>query len=126
MSRHFSLLLSFSIALWSGMTALSCPPTFATESQQTDRTIGLSDVTQGSFLLTTAQPGRYLPAPTLTTDVRISVTGIIARTILRQEFVNPSRALGRHLAGGTAEGTFQEDRPDCDERRLWPHARFRT
>lgn len=91
MSRHVFALLSSFIALWLGMTALLFSPTFATESQQTDRTIGPSDVTQGSFLLKTAQAGRYLPAPTLKTDVRISVTGIIARTILRQEFVNPSR-----------------------------------
>ncbi|WP_455370560.1 marine proteobacterial sortase target protein, partial [Petrachloros mirabilis] len=49
------------------------------------------DVTQGSLLFKTSQAGQYRPAPMLKTDVKISVTGIIARTILTQEFVNPSR-----------------------------------
>ena len=52
--------------------------------------VGLKDVTQGSLLFKTNAAGRYIPAPTLKTDVRIAVTGIIARTSLRQEFMNPS------------------------------------
>ena len=55
-------------------------------------TIGLRDVTQGTLLFRTAQPGRFTPAPTLKTDVHIDVTGIIARATVRQEFVNTSRA----------------------------------
>ncbi|HSB46104.1 MAG TPA: marine proteobacterial sortase target protein [Nitrospira sp.] len=51
----------------------------------------LKDVTQGSLLFKTNEVGRYLPAPILKTDVQISVTGIIARTALKQEFINPSR-----------------------------------
>lgn len=51
----------------------------------------LKDVTQGSLLFRTNQAGRYIPAPMLKTDVQIAVTGIIARTTLKQEFVNPSR-----------------------------------
>ena len=51
----------------------------------------LKDVTRGSLLFKTKHVGRYIPAPLLKTDVRISVTGVIARTILTQEFVNPSR-----------------------------------
>jgi Ca-activated chloride channel family protein len=91
MSRHLCLRTSLCIALWLGVTALSLSPTFATESEQTDHTIGLNEVTQGSFLLKTTQPGRYIPAPTLKTDVKISVTGIIARATVTQEFTNPSR-----------------------------------
>ena len=51
----------------------------------------LKDVTQGSLLFKTNQAGRYIPAPMLKTDVQIAVTGIIARTTLKQEFVNPRR-----------------------------------
>lgn len=51
----------------------------------------LKDVTQGSLLFRTNQVGRYIPAPMLKTDVQIVVTGIIARTTLKQEFINPSR-----------------------------------
>lgn len=54
------------------------------------RPMGLKDVTQGSLLFKTAQSGRYLPAPILDTGVQITVTGTIARTILKQEFINPS------------------------------------
>ena len=53
--------------------------------------MALKDVTQGSLLFRTNQPGRYIPAPMLKTDVQISVTGIIARTTVKQEFINPSR-----------------------------------
>jgi Ca-activated chloride channel family protein len=54
--------------------------------------MGLQDVTQGMLLFRTAQPGRFVPARTLKTDVHIDVTGIIGRATVRQEFVNPSRA----------------------------------
>src|SRR5574341_2016928 len=53
--------------------------------------MGIRDVTEGALLFRTTQPGRFTPAPILKTDVHIAVTGIIARTILRQEFMNPSR-----------------------------------
>ncbi len=56
-----------------------------------DSGMELKDVTQGSLLFKTGQAGRYIPAPMLKTDVKISVTGVIARTILTQEFINPSR-----------------------------------
>jgi Ca-activated chloride channel family protein len=53
--------------------------------------MALKDVTQGSLLFRTNQAGRYIPAPLLKTDVQIAVSGIIARTTLKQEFLNPSR-----------------------------------
>ncbi len=61
------------------------------ESAFSDTGMGLKDVTQGSLLFKTSQASRYIPAPILKTDVKISVTGIIARTTLIQDFVNPSR-----------------------------------
>jgi Ca-activated chloride channel family protein len=70
-------------------------PTFS------DSGMALKDVTQGSLLFKTGQAGRYIPAPMLKTDVKISVTGIIARTILTQEFINPS-----HEKDDWAEGIY--------------------
>jgi Ca-activated chloride channel homolog len=54
-------------------------------------TVGIHEVTEGTLLFRTTQPGRFIPAPTLKTDVNIEITGIIARTTVRQEFMNPSR-----------------------------------
>lgn len=51
----------------------------------------LKDVTQGSLLFKTNESGRFLPAPLLKTDVKIMITGTIARATLTQEFINPSR-----------------------------------
>ena len=54
-------------------------------------TIGLGDVKQGRLLFRTGQAGRFIPAPTLKTDVQITVTGVIARTIVKQEFTNQGK-----------------------------------
>jgi Ca-activated chloride channel homolog len=48
------------------------------------------EVGTGSLLLRTTEPGQYLEAPRLRTDVEISVTGTIARTRVTQRFQNPS------------------------------------
>ena len=53
--------------------------------------MGIKDVREGTLLFRTTQPGRFTPAPMLKTDVHISVTGIIARATVSQEFMNPSR-----------------------------------
>ena len=62
-------------------------------------TMGINDVTEGTLLFKTNQPGRYTPAPILKTDVQITVTGIIARATVRQEFTNPSEKKGDWLEG---------------------------
>ena len=54
-------------------------------------TIGLNDVKQGRLLFRSGQAGRFIPAPTLKTDVQIIVTGVIARAIVTQEFTNPGK-----------------------------------
>ncbi|HKQ67519.1 MAG TPA: marine proteobacterial sortase target protein [Methylomirabilota bacterium] len=48
-------------------------------------------ITEGTLLWRTAGQTELVPAPTLKTDVRIVVTGIVARASVRQEFTNPSR-----------------------------------
>jgi Ca-activated chloride channel homolog len=62
-------------------------------------TMGINDVTEGALLFKTNQQGRYTPAPILSTDVKIAVTGIIARATVRQEFTNPSQKKGDWLEG---------------------------
>jgi Ca-activated chloride channel homolog len=91
MTRYTLIYTSLFIALWLCMGILSQPPAFGAETEPGEGTITLSDVTQGSLLLKTSQPGRYIPTPILKTDVRISVTGIIARATVSQEFINPGR-----------------------------------
>jgi Ca-activated chloride channel homolog len=62
-------------------------------------TMGLGDVSEGTLLFKTNQQGRFTPAPVLKTDVQMAVTGILARTTVRQEFNNPSHRKGDWLEG---------------------------
>ncbi len=52
-------------------------------------TLRPGDVGAGSLLLRTPQPGRYMPAPTVATDVNMRVSGMIARVRVSQRFDNP-------------------------------------
>ncbi len=54
------------------------------------QTISPDEIRQGQLLLPTADPGRYLAAPMLSMDVDIRVSGITARTTLKQIFTNDS------------------------------------
>ena len=45
-------------------------------------------VRSGSLLIKTDQPGVFLPAPALDTEVSIRVTGIVARASVKQSFAN--------------------------------------
>jgi Ca-activated chloride channel family protein len=55
-------------------------------------------VRSGSLLIRTDQPGVFLPAPALETEVSIRVTGIVARASVRQRFAN--------TAGDCVEGVY--------------------
>ena len=44
----------------------------------------------GSLLLRTTEPGKYLEAPRLKTDVSVTISGAIARARITQRFENPS------------------------------------
>lgn len=81
--------LFFTLFSWAG--GLPVLPACGEEPATHEAGIDLKDVTQGSLLFKTNEVGRYILAPILETDVHIVVTGIIARTTLRQEFMNPSR-----------------------------------
>jgi Ca-activated chloride channel family protein len=70
-----------------GLTALAA---FAVAGQMAAHAVGLEDVSRGSLLAKTDEFGRYEPMTQLDTDVVITVTGPIARTVVRQRFANPS------------------------------------
>jgi len=55
-----------------------------------ERYIGIDDVECGRLLYRTDRPGEYVPAPLLRTDVKIIVTGMIARAEVSQKFTNSS------------------------------------
>ena len=90
MTRHLFLRATLALFLSLGAGSLSLAPACGNELEQPDQTISLNDVKGGRLLFKTNQPGRFLPAPTLKTDVRISVTGLIARATVSQEFLNPN------------------------------------
>ena len=81
-SRLITLLLV--VLFWGALTSL-----IQAESFNLGQTIEIRDVTQGSLLFRTSQSDEFLPAPTLQTKVEISVTGLIARATVYQEFTNP-------------------------------------
>ncbi|MCQ2003635.1 marine proteobacterial sortase target protein [Rhizobium sp. NRK18] len=57
-----------------------------------------SDMMSGALLFPARDPGFYVEAPKLATDVKIDVSGPIARVKVTQQFVNPSK--------GWVEGTY--------------------
>ena len=65
------------------------PSIVKAEPAKLDRLLTLQEVKQGSLLFKTDQPNQFLPAPTLRTAVEISVTGLIARAKVKQQFNNP-------------------------------------
>ena len=52
--------------------------------------VTLDEVASGSLLFRTETPGFHIAAPVVSTDIRIDVTGPIARTVMTQRFRNPS------------------------------------
>jgi Ca-activated chloride channel family protein len=93
LTKVIPLTLLILIVSWSDappvLFACGEPPVDQNGMEDTGMT--LRDVTQGSLLFKTRDADRYIPAPLLKTDVKFSVTGVIARATLTQEFVNPSR-----------------------------------
>ena len=65
------------------------PSIIKAEPAKSDHAVTIQDVKQGSLLLKTDQPNQFLPAPTLRTKVDSSVTGLIARVTVKQQFENP-------------------------------------
>ena len=52
--------------------------------------VGMNEVQSGDLLLKTSDPGKYVEAPKVATDYTTTVTGPVARTVVTQQFYNPS------------------------------------
>src|SRR5262249_55740577 len=52
--------------------------------------VALGEAGRGSLLVKTGMPGRFVEAPLLRSDVRMQVTGLIARVEVAQQFANPT------------------------------------
>ncbi len=102
MFRHgydmiITILMSVGVGLLGSMilmvlVLLLTPSAYADSSEQyTGYFVRKSDTSQGSLLFKTEQPGIYLAAPVVNTDVRINVSGILARVRVIQTFRNPTR-----------------------------------
>ncbi|MCR9267979.1 MAG: VIT domain-containing protein, partial [Alphaproteobacteria bacterium] len=55
-----------------------------------DGLVRLSEMQEGALLIETVEPGYYLPAPMLATDMAVEIAGPIIRTTITQRFENPS------------------------------------
>lgn len=70
------------------------PTPAVTPIQGFDRTpplMTLNDVQRGQLLFHSVRHGEYAPAPLVATEVEIDVSGIVARTMVKQYFVNPTQ-----------------------------------
>ena len=65
------------------------PSTVKAGPTESEHSLAIEEVKHGSLLFKSDQPNQYLPAPTLRTAVEISVTGLIARATVKQQFKNP-------------------------------------
>ncbi len=99
-----SLLIAFvafaaSILVTSGLvTAAYAAEEPAQKPQQLAGLVRPNDVNSGSLLFPAKEPGFFVEAPRLKTDVEMDVTGPIARVKVTQRFENPSK--------GWVEGTY--------------------
>ena len=80
-------LLSFGVSATPSMAA---PPTSPAEATDIARMMRLGDVESGTLLFRSENHGQYIPALTLSTDIKIDVTGPILRAIVTQKFRNDS------------------------------------
>lgn len=83
------------VALLAAMLIAAAPLRAATPEHSSARpaepsaTLTLDDVGAGSLLLRTPEPGKYVPAPTVATDVEMQIGGMVARVRVTQRFENP-------------------------------------
>lgn len=73
-------------------------------ADQEPRLVTPNDATTGALLLKSSTPGKYIEAPSLLTDVKIDISGPIARTRVTQRFENTT--------DGWIEGIYVFPLPD--------------
>jgi len=92
MSIRYIILLSTAIFLPSAALAANTTTAIKPTASQTNTlsNIGLGDARDGSLLFRTDTLGRYIKAPTVSTDVKMRIAGPVIRTVLSQSFENIS------------------------------------
>lgn len=94
--QPFALRRSRSVRRWWGpvlVLLVACgsfayPPASAVAQDVDAGLVRVDSVSSGTLLFATDQPGLYVPAPVLATDIEIVVSGPIARTLVTQHFRN--------------------------------------
>jgi Ca-activated chloride channel family protein len=81
MPRFAPRTLCFFICILVGTTA---------RANNTEGLMTLDQAGTGSLMIKSTIPGEYVPAPALGTDVQMTITGTINRTMVTQKFQNPS------------------------------------
>ncbi|MEI2302327.1 marine proteobacterial sortase target protein [Ensifer sp. MJa1] len=81
-----------------GLMAQAAAETATAKPQQLAGFVRPNDVGTGALLFPSKEPGYFVEAPRLTTDVTIDVNGPVMRTRVTQRFENPSK--------GWVEGTY--------------------
>jgi Ca-activated chloride channel family protein len=66
------------------------PAAFGQESRPLPGTVSKAEVSSGSLLISSSQPGRYVEAPLVAADVQMDISGPVIRTRLTQRFTNPT------------------------------------
>ena len=87
-SPRVLLFLFYFVGHWIGGAAL---PAIAGQSSQTPVNASTENTFEGGVLLKTVSQKIPIPAPLLNTKVRMTVSGLIARTRVEQQFNNPSQ-----------------------------------
>ncbi len=90
---HFCL-MAFAIVLSLVTIVFATINTAMAKTHQPVQLAGLvtpNDMNMGSLLMPSTEPGRYVEAPRLKTDVDIDISGPIARVRVTQRFVNPGK-----------------------------------
>ncbi|WP_323762216.1 marine proteobacterial sortase target protein [Maricaulis sp.] len=80
--------LAASALLWSDARADVPDPVEIGESDM----VRLSEINEGALLIKTIQPGRYIPAPMVATDISFDISGPVVRATITQRFENPTDA----------------------------------
>ena len=83
------------LAVAAGTPAHSAPsetPISSSSRMEQPLLITPDDMQSGGLLFKAKEAGKYIEAPKVATDIKIDVTGPIARAVITQKFLNPSDA----------------------------------
>ncbi|MCT4654648.1 MAG: marine proteobacterial sortase target protein [Cohaesibacter sp.] len=101
-SRGFKIWIAFYASMMLTGLAMASQPAHSAPAQpasQLQAAAQLSpalltpnDMQTGSLLFQSKEPGRYIEAPRVASDIKIDISGPVARAIITQKFLNPSDA----------------------------------